>query len=346
MSDNYWKSAIELIPIEFLIQFKELNGVKISIPGFRTIDPTNKIVWLKLIQELVKPKQKEKILTELKRKVENDITLMEYLKLDREELLSKIQAGESFKEVIFALLSDQSDDAHKKLLYILNKIQHKSKKTSMESERSKENADNSDKKLNEEIKKRMKLEQKVIEFQSKLNQLRQEYDGEKNKLKAQSSKQEALIKQYKLEIKQLETQNNELLGKCDKLQSKNNDLMIELENLSNTIKERESLEINVNQNDEINKAEELPKVVLIGNPMNSFISKNVTYDIQIIEPEHLEIDTHKPILEQSQQVWILAYRINRKHQEKVNKCIPTNKQIHRFADFHSLQNYIKNMSRR
>lgn len=349
MSENYWKLAIETIPIEYLIQFNELSGVKISVPGFRTIDPTNKIVRLKLIQELVKPKQKAKILAELKGKVENDQTLKEYLNKDGEELLSKVQAGESVKEIIFALLSDQSEDNHKKLLFILTEIQQDSKKTSKESEQRKMNPDDSEKKLKEEIRKRTKLEQKVVEFQSKLNQLRQEYDREKNKWKAKCSEQEALIKQYKLEIKQLENQNNELKCKCNELDKNNNELSIKLQNIENIIeekKEKENSLLEVNQKDEINKENELPKVVLIGNPMNSYISKNMSYEIQIIEPEQLELGTYEEILKQSQQVWILTYRINRKHQEKVNTCIPANKQIHRFSDFHSLQNYIKNISRR
>lgn len=338
-----------------------------------------KLVRPKIIQAALQQEFAQKLYDFADSSFEEHEEVESYREKSVEELLKLLIEEEEIQPsfLLGILLSDDDEENHEKAFQIYTKLKEEEKLDFLEQQADEKAsaADKSDeqdlhdeetfKKLRDELKsakqmidkleKRLKnIEQKNEELKAKEVKTQTALKNEKKRSKEEKSKQSQEINSLKGEIGNLKHRVKSLSPEKDLLQ-KQLDKQTKLINTKDeeikrlhalALKQKTDLEKLSSVQERLTEVQENSsesgqkmKVALIGNPKNSRIHQYQKFELKIIEGTKVQEEETHLVLDNTDQVWLLTYKIPRKTQNRVRSLVKGKKVIE-FTTFNDLENYM------
>lgn len=373
MEKEIWKWILNSFSDEGIVNIAKTLGIK--IPGFRQLNSQQKnfnIIRPKIIQAALQQKFAKKLRKFFHSAIEKQTKVESLKEKSIEELLEILEEDMQPSFLLGMLLSCEDEESQEKAIQIYRKLKGEKKldlleQQADEKESSPEMEDVQDdetfKSLQEEMKSAQqtieKLEKKLKNIEKKneelkaketkiqvalknekkrgkeekntlsheIHSLKGEIGSLKHQVKSISSEKELLQNQMDKQTASINTKDEEI----KRLNALTLKLRTDLEKLSN-IQER-SADVQGNQRDP------KIKVALIGDPKNSRIQTYNKFELTVIEGTEIQEEETPIVLNNTDQIWMLTYKIPKSIQKRVRSLV-TEKKIIEFPTFIDLENYM------
>lgn len=378
MEKEIWKWILDGFSNEGIANIALRLGIKIpGFRQLNPKQSKFKIVRPKIIMEALKPKNEQSLVDffEIVAKKQTEAEAESLREQSIEELLEIVEDGLPPSLILSVLLTGEDEEHRAKAEELYTTLNEQGKLDLLEQQademvEDEEIEDEEDnlrvKTLQEELKsaqqqidklekKLKKVEQKSDDLKLKEAKAKTELKNERNRskeekntllneinvLKGEVGNLKHQVKSFPSEKENFQKKQNkqsELIKTKDKEISRLNALVLKL--TADLEKLPEKLDRTAEKHESMSSANPKVKVALIGDPKNTKILKYVNnLELTILQGIEVEENETYIVLNSSDQVWLLTYKIPRSIQKRV-RARTSQEKIKEFATFNELENYM------